>query len=237
MRDKKPIISIFLNFLVIIASFIGIFLTLSGQDMYTDKSKALLFYTLQSNIISLIVSIVYVVFMFLVIYGTIKNIPSILLIIKFVTTCGITLTLIVFWLFLAPYAEDKLYLVSLSNLTLHTFAPMLCVIDFILFNPDFKLIFNKFYYAIFEPLYYLFFFLICSFYGVTFGPEKTDIAPYYFLNYRKYGWFKITENSLGLVYWLVLLLLLMCGIAFILIYSNKYFNKKFNKKSNIDFII
>lgn len=236
-NNKRYFMMIVINIIIIVSSLLGVILSIAGFDLLMLKLKSLLYYTLQSNIISLFVSVLFLIFIILNNFGKIKNIPYILYLIKFVTTSGIILTLIVFWIFLAPHIPYT-YFFSISNLTLHTITPILCMIEFIFLLPTVDLKFPKISSVLIEPIYYLLFVFICSFNGISFGNTKEDIVPYFFLNYEKYGWFRINNNEIGVIYWLIAILIFMCGIAYLLIYANNFVNKKRNFiKSNIDFLI
>ena len=234
MKNNKKI-SLVLNIIIFFSSLIGTLSSLSGADKMMTEWRALLYYTVQSNILSMLVSLFMVLLITLTIYGKIKDIPDFVYIIKFCTTSGIALTFLVFWIFLARLLPVSYYY-SVTNITLHTLSPILCIIDTIWF--DKKILKNKIQFTYIEPLLYLLFALSMSFLGVTFT-SNNDIVPYFFLNYKELGWFKITAKGPGVVYWVMIMLVIVHIISLSIVLMNNMitYNREKKLKNTIDYMI
>jgi len=108
---------------------------------------------------------------------------------------AIALTLIVFWLVLAPFMlpEGAGYLKSFSNLSVHLIAPLLMLGDYIMFSKGGALKKTDPYLFMIVPIVYLVKTLIIGFSGaVKFQiPELTEASnfPYFFLDYNDVGGF------------------------------------------------
>lgn len=235
MKNKNNYKSLIINLIIVISSSMGVIFSLMGEDNMMSNWKALLFYTVQSNIVCIIVSLIISVYLILIMFGKAKKIPNFLYILKFCSTVGITLTLLVFWIFLARLLPVSYYF-SITNITLHTLSPILAIIDFLIF--DKKCTVKKIYISYIEPIIYLLFCLSVSFLGITFN-SSGDIVPYFFLNYKELGWLKITGKGLGVVYWIIIMLVIVHIIALTLIIINNKINKKKEGKlkNTIDYMI
>ena len=230
MSVKLKFSSIIFNLLIIISSLIGLILSISGSDTMMVSFKSLLFFTLQSNIICIIVSILTLVFLIKNYISPNKKIPSLIYTIKFLGVCCITLTMLVFWLFLAIQTNVK-YLLGPSNLTLHTISPILCILDFLLNDNIIKFNNSKIITCSCGfPIYYLIFVFICVYHGITFSNGKDGLFPYFFLNYRVLGWFKISKNGLGVFYWIIIMICITIGIGYGLYNLKIFVNNKFKEK-------
>lgn len=78
----------------------------------------------------------------------------------FVVVIDILLTLLVYWILLAPQAftmGEDYALYTFSNLCVHLFTPLFCLIDFILFLPSGKLKYRDVYAVLIFPLGYVLF--------------------------------------------------------------------------------
>lgn len=227
-------LSIGIKSLLLVLGIIGLWTTLSGAS-FMGKMKSFLYFTIQSNVTIMVVTAIFLVSEILELTkGKGFTNTNVWLMIKFVFTVAITVTFLVFFLVLAPNGASWKYLLSINNLCVHAFVPILAIIDLILF--DYKIKIEKYMpiWGIAMPLYYAFFSLICSFAGVTFGTQDgVDlIVPYFFLDYEKYGWFSFNDG-LGVAYWIVIMALFMSGLSFLLAYFTKLRQKSISKKQMI----
>lgn len=205
--------SIILDILIILSSFIGILLTFSINNFMT--SRALLYYTIQSNICILIISVLFLIYKIFK-----KKIPNYLYIIKFICTVGITVTFLVFAFVLVPqmFGGFNAYLLSIGNLTVHFISPVLSIISFILFD---KIENKKFtcLYGIIMPIYYCVFIFIINLFVNTplFGSMDGSFSrfPYFFMDYETNGWFRFNGSmwNMGFFYWFVLLFIVVILIS------------------------
>lgn len=141
---------------------------------------------------------------------------------KFLATISITLTFFVYLTILAPVIEGGIINSYLQNgagsLCVHFVTPILAVIDFLLFDSEYKS--NKYHaiYAVIPPLVYVLFVVIASSLGLRWGEMA---APYNFLNYRaETGWFGFNPSligwetlGIGVFYMIVLLTILFIIIG------------------------
>jgi len=202
--------SIIVKSLGILFGAIGLGLSFLGINSYIDPSHLLLFFTIQSNIWIMVTMAIFLVYAILEVKRGPQKVPHALRVIKYVFTVSITLTFIVFALLLSPWMPLS-YLASPSNICIHFLAPMMAMIDFLVYDQPIQAKKTTFLWGAIPPLYYLAFALICSFSGVAFYPDGTTV-PYFFLNYETLGWFRIGPEGVGVVYWFFLL----CGMVLII---------------------
>ena len=160
--NKKSLI---INLLLVILETIGLYLS-----YYYHNRIAIEYYTVLSNILVLITSLIFSIYLIKKI-----NIPNWLKILKHTTTTSITLTFLVVILILAPmYNFNYNYMLFYQELILHhTLCPILSIITFIFFdniNIDKKNI-----------KYGISFTLIYAFIIITLNILKIIIGPYPFL--------------------------------------------------------
>lgn len=183
---KRKICFIFellLKIATIIFAFWGVCLQ-ARDDGGFIRSNTYLYFTIISNLETVIIFSVFVV---LRIVENIKGkqiIPKPLFMLKFMITAAMTITLTVAALLLAPL-KDNVYLFSMKNLSLHIIAPILAMIDFLMIDRGFEYKWKMTFLGFILPLLYLAMTLLISIKGVTYS-NGTNF-PYYFLNYREYG--------------------------------------------------
>ncbi|MEG1527561.1 MAG: hypothetical protein RR248_02445 [Clostridia bacterium] len=216
MKSRLNFLSIFLKLAVIILGFVGI-CSPSISDQFMSTSK-LFYFTIQSNIFIMAICLVFLIFEILrIFFHRAVAIPNWLRAIKFVCTVAITLTFLVFTCLLMPSlinAGMADYLIRPANLCCHNLVPILALVDFLVF--DHVYISKKFSFlqGVILPLIYLPFILICSVSGIDFG--NGAIVPYFFLDYVTNGWFKIGDGKLGVFYWIIILVIIVIGLAYLL---------------------
>ena len=81
------------------------------------------------------------------------------------------------------------------------------------------------FWGISTPLYYLAFANICYASNITFGGNLK--FPYYFLDFETNGWFTIQSKTIGVFYWIIILLIYVTLLS-LLIFSIK---NKINKNA------
>ena len=203
--------SILLKSLGVLFGFIGLALTFIGGDGFVTSGEALLYFTIQSNLWILLTMVVYLIAAIRRYLGHEVSLPRWLSIVKYVFTVAISLTFVVFALLLSPFM-DLAYLASPSNLCMHFLAPICAILDFIFFDSKISFTKKEVLWTLIPPLYYLVFALGLSFAGVKFAEGAS--VPYYFLDYTTRGWFAISSSGMGVVYWILLMLGLVTGLAF-----------------------
>lgn len=184
---KKKNISILIKLIAIISAIYGLIKTCSSLMSFT-------YFTTLSNIF---VTTMLILFLVKEIFNL--RYKEYLYIIKFLSTISITLTFLVFMFLLAPTLDIGFINAYLMNeagsLCVHFITPILAIIDFLIFDREYKL--NKIHalYATIPPLLYVVFVVIGSQLGLRWGKMY---APYNFLNYNaKTGWFGFDLSLLG----------------------------------------
>lgn len=223
MNKKQLIISISLKIAAVIIILVGVFLNIFSKSDFMAGSKSLFYFTIQSNILAAIVSVLSIFFDIRK-YKSNKEPQLLFKYLKFIATTAVAVTLIVFWILLMPTISIE-YAYSVSNLSLHTFGPLLVIVEYILFTYNFKLSKINIMTVWIFPLLYLIFALVLSHFNVDFGEGRT--VPYYFLNYKEFGWFKIGDGNIGVFYWILIMLAIIYSIGFVI---NKLEKNKLNRK-------
>jgi hypothetical protein len=135
-----------------------------------------------------------------------RGVPQWLYAVKYMTTTSVILTWLAFAVLLSPTMNVG-YLVSPSNILLHNVTPMLAVLDFILFDGNYDPPRKPSSFALVMPLAYgLFFFAAYELSGRL-------PVPYFFLDYKTYGWLRVDARGIGVVYWILVLSAVLLGIG------------------------
>lgn len=147
---KKIKVSLILNIIIVllvilatIFMFTGFKFMPGGSLLEVSKVEMFKFYTVDSNILMGIVSLIFIIYEKKLLKNKIKKIPKKVYIIKLIATSGISLTFITTSFFLAPsYGFYAMF--NNNNLLFHLVVPVLSIITYIFFEKyD-----NKYKYAI-----------------------------------------------------------------------------------------
>lgn len=194
--------------LVIISSGLGITLTLVEAG---GSLRPFAYFTNQSN---LLVFIVYTYFIF---NHKAYHEPFITLLYQVVL--AIVLTAVVYHIMLRPFIDEASYSSnSITDLLVHTFTPLLVVIERYFFSV--KGILQKshpLYWLIFPLVYFIFTLVYAALGGIyQAGTENASKYPYFFLNFEEsgYGYF-------------ILVFIIVLVIGYTIYYFNRHWlNKK-----------
>jgi hypothetical protein len=193
---------------VIASCVIGISLQLTASGgSFMSASSIFLYFTIESNIW---IALICVVFLLTDVFqrGR-RRIGAWLYAVKYMFTVSILLTFVVFAVLLSPLMP-KSYLLSPSNIFLHDVTPILALLDFALCDDGYRGRWKHVLLGAIMPLAYAVFVLALSFGGVRFAGS---VAPYFFLNYEKLGWFAVGKNGLGVVWWIAIITLLVLAVG------------------------
>lgn len=111
-----------------------------------------------------------------------------------IVTLSITVTMLVFWLLLAPTFETLDYLLSYSNLQIHLLTPLLMIFDYLCFAEPGKMKKQDPWFFAIIPIAYLVQATILGFAGYTYSvlaQESGEVHhfPYFFIDYYQLqGW-------------------------------------------------
>ena len=142
---KLPKISFFLNLLILIMTIFATWAMLTGFHFMTEpgkpaalsaaNAKAFKYFTVDSNVFAGIISLVMMIVQVLITKGRLNSIPKPVQFLKLAATTGVSLTMLVTVLFLAPFQFGFFALFTDSNFFLHLIIPLVCIITFVFFEP------------------------------------------------------------------------------------------------------
>lgn len=218
---KEKIMGIILKTLAITISLYGVFACYENVKSFT-------FFTTLSNIwieLILLVSLIFDI-IYLKSNGSTNYKHNIFYIIKFMLTISITVTFLVYMFLLAP--NNKLGFLnayaqySYGSLCVHFIGPILAIMDFLLFDYEYKSTKIHVLFATIPALCYVIFVVIAASFGMRW--YDTMYAPYNFLNFgAKCGWFGYDShadgvNSLGIGVFYMVAVLVIIFIAIAMMY-------------------
>lgn len=159
--------------ILVVGTFLGILLNLLES---TRVISTISYYTIQSNLLVLIT--------YMIIILNKKPLSEKMLVFKSMVTQAILLTFIVYHLLLDPFfIKGGLNLPLFSNFLVHTFTPIMVLIDDLFFTKHDRLKWNKAFIYLLIPLTYLIYVFIYAGLGGIFIYEDTiSRYPYFFLN-------------------------------------------------------
>lgn len=139
MKTKTSLVINFIIFaMVLIATifmYAGIEFMGHANLLVAESVKMMQFYTVQSNLLIGIISLIFAIFEILVLKNKIKKIPSVLYLLKLMFTVGVSITLFVVLFYLTPISgKNALALFMNSNLFFHLLVPVLAIIVFVFFE-------------------------------------------------------------------------------------------------------
>lgn len=220
LLKKKFILSLLIKSLIIIIGISGVIMTISiGSFMISYN--AFLYYTIQSNLVVIIISVIFLIFHCIEYIKGKKIINTCWLLIKYSITVAITITFLVFFVLLTPTLPAS-YLLSYDNFSVHLIVPLLAILDFFLFDYKIDLSGLKPLLGLGMPLYYVIFVFVLAIIGLDFNGEK---VPYFFLNYDKLGWVW-EKQEMGVVFWIIILCCFMVLLSYLFALGIKYRKKK-----------
>lgn len=216
-------LNIIIKLIAIISSIYGMIKSYAGPITLT-------YFTILSNIFITTMLIIFLI-------KEIKNIKlqNVFYITKFLATISITLTFFVFLTLLAPTYPTGIISAYIGNdassLCVHFITPILSIIDFLLFDSEYKSKKIHAVYAVIPPILYVVFILILGSLGVRWG---VMYAPYNFLNYNaKTGWFGFDTSimgwetlGIGVAYMIIILLIIFVIIGRIFLTLKEKFKEQ-----------
>ncbi len=200
-----------LNILVILSSAFGVSYSLFSGGF---SLQPLLFFTTLSNIFVLVMSSILLYFDL-----SKKELLKLIDLLNYLATAAITLTFLVFSIFLMPtYFRDgnTAYLVSIGNIVNHNLTPILMITYYIMYGK--KVRYKDMLYTLIFPLIYFVFALMANpVFGIVFN-SSGDLVPYFFLDHYTHGWFTLNNGffGLGVFFWVIIIQGVVLGIASLL---------------------
>lgn len=137
---KKIKISLLLNILIVVLVILGSIFMFTGFKFMPSKTllearkiEMFKFYTVDSNILMGIMSLIFIIYEINLLNKKIDKIPKRIYILKFIATSAITLTFITTLFFLAPqYGLYAMY--NNNNLLFHLIVPVLALVSYIFYE-------------------------------------------------------------------------------------------------------
>lgn len=209
ISNKNKYISLLLKFIVILFAVWGIVICINARtDTFMGGASVLMYFTIQSNILIALISLIGMVLLFN------KNIPNWWFIIKFVGTVAITLTGGVFCFILAPTFAVGAW--SQANVFTHVIVPLASIIDFFVVGIYSNIKKIKVLYTLIPPFLYVIYAYIGYRLNWQFGPNIN--YPYFFLNWGSpLGAFGFSKEMplMGCIWWILLLMILILIVSLI----------------------
>ena len=142
MNKSNLKISLVLNIITLIMVVLATIFMVTGfkfmANTYVLEStglESLKFYTVDSNILVGLASLILIIYEYLLLKKKIKKIPKYVYIIKYIATVAVSLTFLVTLLYLSPlYGSKFLFLYQNSNLLFHLLVPLLSFISFVFYE-------------------------------------------------------------------------------------------------------
>ena len=220
--NTRSKVSLTLKLLTAVTALGGVLLSLiqATQDGYSHWTKRLLYFTGQSNIWIGTVCLLLSCASFLHFNQTwLRR----LYVLKYVFTVSITITGLVFFTMLAPFADESYHLWVFSSYLTHAFSPIFAIADFFVDDYPLQLQRRHLFYSIIPPLIY--FLLTAVFNGLNIDFGHGEPYPYYFLHFRSpagiFGFSSQAPFFVGAFYWMLLFIVLILGIACTLAHIRK----------------
>ncbi len=232
-NKKEVIASIVIELIAFLTSVYGIIANSTSWKTYT-------YFTTLSNIAVDAILFVFLIANFRLLFSDGKDNmkTNALYISKFIMTVSITITFLVFMFILAPTTPGGFLAAYLnptySSLCLHFINPVLSIVDFLLFDYEYKSNRKHCVFAIIPALAYLGFVVIAGYSGMRWGQMS---APYNFINFgAPTGWFGFdlslmsgTTLGIGVFYMVVVLVVIFLGLGALYL-KLKDLRKKFKNK-------
>ena len=190
-----------------------------SDEVILDATKfnAFKFFTVDSNILMGIISLLFAIFEYKLIKNKIKVIPKELYIIKFMFTVSIMLTFFTTVLYLAPFAPKGFFsMFQNSNLFFHFVIPVLSFITFILFEKNDFVKFKNTFLGLIPTFIYAFFYVINLLVHLENGRVSSE-----------YDWYGFAQGNLVST---IIVFFLMHLFTYIICLIVWFLNKKRKKK-------
>ncbi len=184
-KEKNSLkISLWLNILIVIFTIIASIIMFTGFEfmhgnatvLESSKIGMFKFYTVDSNILMGLTSLIFLIEEIKVLKGKIKEIKTIYHVLKLSGTIGVTLTFLVVFGYLGIIAEGGIFsLLMNSNLFFHLIIPMLSIISFIFFEKTNKIKLKYTFYSLIPTFFYMIFYTT----NILIHMENYKVSPVY----------------------------------------------------------
>ena len=218
-KNKNIKIAFILNIINAILTLIASIMMFTGFKFMKDylvlessRISMLKFFTVESNILMGLVSLLFAYKEYNVLKGTKKELTRRDYIIKLSATSAVALTFFVVFLYLGPITEyGMIAMIANSNLFFHLIIPVLSMITFIFFEKTNKIDFKYTLFGVFPALLYAIFYIS----NIIFHMENGKVSPVY-------DWYWFVQNGVWTAF-------IVAPIIFIATYIISFLLWKFNR--------
>lgn len=190
---KKLKISLTINILVLILTIISSVIMFTGfkfmpdygLTLETTKVGMLKFFTVDSNMLMGIISLIFIIEEIKILNGKEKEIKRIYYILKLMAATAVGVTFFVVFAYLGPITKYGIKsMVTNSNLFFHLLIPLISIINFILFEKTDKLTLKDTKYGLIPSIIYAVFYLT----NIFIHMEGGKVSP-------TYDWYWFVQNG------------------------------------------
>ena len=202
-----------LNYIIALFVTIGTIFMLFGvkfmgpeDGLSATKIEMFRFYTVDSNILMGIVSLIFAIFETKLIKGEIEKIPTKLYVLKLISTVGVTLTFLTVVLYLAPIATYGYFsMFRNANLFFHFLVPVLSIISFCFLEKTEGISFKHTFTGIATMVIYAVFYTI----NILIHAENGKVSPIY-------DWYWFVQNG---VWTIVIVIPIMFALTYLISFA------------------
>ena len=220
MKNKKIKISLVLNIIIVLFTIIACFMMFTGLKfsngvepvLETTKLGMFKFFTVDSNLLMGIVSLIFIIYEIKILKNKKEDIPKNVYILKLMSTTAVTLTFVVVFSYLGPISKGGIpSMIRNSNLFFHFLTPLLSIVTFTIFEKTDKLKYRYSFWGLVPTLVYAIFYIT----NVLIHIENHKVSP-------TYDWYWFVQNGVWTAVIVAPIIILMTyGISFILWKLNK----------------
>lgn len=185
--NKNYRLSLIMNIIIAVFTLIGTIVMFTGFNFMGEsllsatKVNMFQFFTVDSNILMGIASIVFIIFEIKLLGGSIKEIPKNVYLLKLMATSAVSLTFIVVFLYLGPAKYGIWPMIQNANLFFHLLTPVLSIITFVLFEKTDKLKYSLTFCGIIPTIVYGIFYITNILVHMENGVVSTQYDFYWFV--------------------------------------------------------
>ena len=211
---------------IIMVGGVGILLNLENAGGFMNGSYLFYYFTILSNLVMMASAILFIVIDVVSLERGQETKLTFFRLFRLASAVAVALTMTVFFAFLLPSSGPG-YAESPANLTVHLILPLLGMLDFVVFEGAKTRLLQALAGMAFPLLYLVFVYAVAGPLGLAFDPSGAKV-PYFFLDYRKLGWFDLGSGNLdfGVFYWILILLAIVLAISVLLVALQKLLHQK-----------
>ena len=218
----RTIVSVSINIIIFVTMVASLIVGIIGDTTSVSEERTtglavFKFFTVQSNVLTGIVSAVFAGYGIAILKGRISKLPSVLYTIKLVLTVGVAITFLTVVFVLAPIAPKGYFsLFAGTNFFFHFAIPVLAVVVFVFFEPTDDIPLKQTAFGVLHMVLYGVFYMT-----VLFTHMENGRVPI------KYDWYGFYQNG---PVWYAIMLVLMVAFTYFICWLLWILNKKIATK-------